>query len=158
MVISGALCALNMSIFYVDVRSRKIYLLQLLLMLALALFSCWQSGQGWTDWGIKVTWVIAQLALLAVYARLAKGMSLFKGFGMGDLLLLLAITPLFTPVTFIAFYISGLMFGLVAGLVFHHRQNMASARIPLAGLLSLWMIPFLVFEQSINDLLTSLLL
>lgn len=55
--------------------------------------------------------------------------------GLGDILLLVCLTPAFSPVNFFLFYTCGAMFALAVTLVYRRFSVARDVRIPLAGLL-----------------------
>jgi len=147
--IAFVLTLVLLTIFFTDVRTRRIYLLQLAVFYPLCMLHSWFSGQSWETLGLKTSWLAAQLLLLFIYTRFVKKIAFFEGFGLGDLLFFIAILPLFDPATFIFYYITGLLFSLcTALLLLNPARN--PAKIPLAGLLGIWMIPFLFFETQVT--------
>ncbi len=78
--------------------------------------------------------------------------NIFKqDFGLGDVLFLIAITPLFAERNFILFFISGMLIsGIIHGMVSLKNEN---KQIPLAGYLALYLIALKGVEVfSSNDL------
>lgn len=151
MLVATLLTVVLLSVFVADLRWRRIYFVQLVVLNLLSFAWFFSDAAHLLPLVLKACWVATQLLLLFVYVRLARGRKFFSGFGMGDLLFLVAIIPLFDFPGFVLYYISGLVFSLLAGFVFPPRHD-GPKRIPLAGLLSLWMIPFLFWEKTISGL------
>jgi Flp pilus assembly protein protease CpaA len=66
--------------------------------------------------------------------------------GTGDILFILAICPLASPVNFIAFYVFGLIIALTAFIILKMIKRSTSSEIPLAGILSVTLICLLLFK------------
>lgn len=68
--------------------------------------------------------------------------------GLGDILFLISITPLFSLKSYILLFIVGMAFSLVLHLIINVLRKQNS--VPLAGYLSIYFIGFLFFEQILN--------
>lgn len=64
--------------------------------------------------------------------------------GIGDILFFVVLTAAFSPINFIAFYVSSLIFTLVFSLVGFRRSPIKEQEIPLAGIISIILIPIII--------------
>jgi|GEM_PF-2079457 len=144
MLVQISISLLLVSVFLVDVLHRKVLLVQLLLAVVLTSVSFYTSERVLTELVLNIGWVATQLSVLWFYL-MARNKPFLQSFGLGDVLFLFAITPLLSTRKFIVFYVTGLLFGLTIGL-FMRYGNSTSKGLPLAGLLSLWLIPFVWFD------------
>ena len=90
------------------------------------------------------------LGLVAYFSIKSKSLvnPIDSSIGLGDILFFIAITPLFNLKPFILFFISGLLFSLMAhgiSSLFKHQKT-----IPLAGYLSLFLMLNLVLKNVFN--------
>ncbi len=140
----------NLLQFYQDLRYRAIEA-WILLLLVLSILTYAFLKYGFTEAGANMllnTGVLIILILPVVlyyYAKYRK-IDLFNYLGMGDLIFLLAITPLFSLFNFVAFYISGLILALILHQVFKLNKKYNGSTIPLAGFNSI----FLAFVLIVN--------
>ena len=93
--------------------------------------------------GVNVVITFLEYGLLVLYTYVKENTVsvLNSKIGLGDLLFLFAISPLFHPVFFILFEIVSLLITLIA-VVFFQKLNKP---IPLAGYLSLVLITYIIF-------------
>jgi len=81
------------------------------------------------------------LACLVIYVSIQRGKltNIFKAdLGLGDVLFLLAISPLFMDRNYILFFITGMLFSGIIHIIVFMRNK--SEKIPLAGYLALYLI------------------
>lgn len=149
-IISLALAAVSLSIFFTDLKLRRIYLLQVITLLLCSCTYGLLAEQPLATFLFKAGWLSSQLLLLLLYTRMVKKISFFKAFGLGDLLFFITIVPLFGPGTFVVYYISGLLFSLLVAIIFLAVARPSAFKVPLAGLFSVWMLPFLMWEDYIE--------
>jgi hypothetical protein len=88
-----------------------------------------------------------QFCLLYVYIRLTKApqASFFDSYiGVGDVLFIAAITPLFSPLNFVVFNLTAFLIISILYLITNKLISIKNKHIPLAGLLSLFLIITLI--------------
>ncbi len=131
---------------YQDFKFRAIsWPLLLLLMLLLLLTKGFQP-----ETGINLLFVAAQLVFLTLYISLKnkRFTNIIDTYlGLGDILFLVVICAAFSTYEFIIFYTAGLLFSLLAFMIYRLVNRKASAEIPLAGLMSIAMIALLIINQ-----------
>ncbi len=91
--------------------------------------------------------ILFQIAGLTLYfsLRLKKWTNITKTYlGWGDILFFFCITPLFSPVNFIAFMVIATILTLLISLSLQVLSKNRSLTIPLAGALSIVLVPFLL--------------
>ncbi len=90
---------------------------------------------------MNALFVLLVIGALFIYVGLKnrKFVNVFKtGFGIGDLLFLLAVVPLFAVENYILFFITGMFLSAVFHLLI--SKGNTAARIPLAGYLAVYLI------------------
>ncbi len=111
------------------------------------------------DCGLNMLFVIVQLVMVWGYfsVKSRKFVNITKDYlGIGDILFLLAITPLFSPVVFVLFYVTSLLVIVISIILIRLVKANKNDYIPLAGLQSALLIPIIVvdvFYKSISDLI-----
>lgn len=139
-----------------DVRSRTIWWFLPPLLFADLLWLQWEQ-LSWLSLGFNLLFIAGMLAFLTIYIAIRFGnpMDLFKRyFGLGDVLFLLAITPLCGLRPFIILFTAGTIFTLLlfgVGQLIKKRTT-----IPYAGYFSLTLLVYLSLLQSGTDVLTYL--
>lgn len=91
--------------------------------------------------------LIFELLLLTIYFSIKekKLTNLFKSYlGLGDVLFFLAIIPVFHPFLYVVFQVVGLAIILCVALVYGLIKKDWSFKVPLAGILSIFLLIFLV--------------
>lgn len=146
------LITLLLFIFFQDVKSRGVYWFLFPILMAIAFASAWQSLTA--DWLLNIGFLILMMAMLTLYVSLKekKAINITKGyFSWGDILFLLAVTPLFSLHAYILFFTAGTILSLLIHLVvmFFRKQE----TIPYAGYMSLVLVPLLIFETQVSDYL-----
>lgn len=143
-------------IFIQDLRYREVWVLLFpSLFVTVVSRELLLKGHGIVLANISVNFslLVFQLVLVYIVLHIKHKLTTHKrGFiGLGDILLLTAITPLFSPIHYQLFLFIGCFISFIFWKVFN--QNMQS--IPLAGLLSVFLIAVLVWarfmDYSIND-------
>lgn len=134
------------SIFYQDFRYREIWWFMPPLLLIGGIFYKWET-LNWQYFLFNFLFISILVSFLVVYVRIRfKSNNLFKDyFGLGDVLVLLAITPLFDFPFFIYFFTVSTIISLI-GYVFMSLFK-AQKSIPYAGYISFCVIVFLVLVQ-----------
>ncbi len=144
-----ALAALLAMLIFSDWKHRTVNVLQLM---ALGFISVILSGIALEPMellkrvGINLGWMLSQLVLVQLYFAFKERQ--FRSIiddkiGLGDLVFFAAITPLFDPYTFILFYLSSLLFALLAfGAMRKWLSEHQSATIPLVGTCAVWLTVF----------------
>lgn len=141
-----ALIAVLATIVYQDFRYREIWWFTPPLLFIGACFYKWQTLD-WQQFGFNFLFTGILIGFLAVYVRIRFGSNnLFKEyFGLGDVFLLFAITPLFGFPFFIYFFTCATIISLIGHLIlilFKARKS-----IPYAGYVSACTIAFLLLVQ-----------
>lgn len=141
-----AVIAVLVSIVYQDFRYRAIWWFTPPLLLIGAFFYQWET-LNWQHFGFNVLFIVVVLGFLVVYIRIRfKSMNLFKEyFGLGDALVLLAITPLFAFPFFVYFFTFSTVISLAGYLVASLFK--AQKTIPYAGYVSVCTIAFLLLAH-----------
>lgn len=151
MILIGLFLVLIIS-FYQDLRFRGIqwFFFPLILMFSIVL----NWGKCWDSVFYNLAFIAFCLGGLTVYLSIKEGrlINITQGFfSWGDILILIALTPLFTFETFVLFFTIGtvltLVFHLLTSLIV--RQN----TIPYAGYMSLITICFLILEEHLLNII-----
>lgn len=91
---------------------------------------------------INSLFIAFQMAVILVFSwiKFKQVKNIFTQiFGLGDLLFLIMICPLFSPVNFVFFYILSLAFSLLVYLILKYLKIYNDTKIPLAGLQSFFL-------------------
>lgn len=139
------LIILLVGISYQDIRSRQIhiFLLSILLLITITL-NYLTNGLSYIDTIKIIGFVLINIIGLFVYysvksRRLINPIDKFLGFG--DIIFLIAVSPLFTLNKFILFFVTGLLFSLFIHLIIKNFSE--NKTIPLAGYLSVYLLIFM---------------
>ena len=140
------LVMLLMLIFLQDLKTRSVYWFLFPVLMALSFIFAWRSIT-WA-WAWNIGFLLLMMTVLTVYVSLKESrlVNITKGyFSWGDILFLLAVTPLFSLQLYVFFFTAGTVISLLIHLVSmrFHRQD----TIPYAGYMSLFLIPFIVFKD-----------
>ena len=127
--------------FYQDQKYRAIswIIFPVLSLLSIGIFFQWDFSL--KNIGLNLLFLTIVLFSLTLYLSIKekKIVNIINGrFGLGDILFLLAVTPLFGNENYILFFISGMFLSAIFHLIIS-RGNL-SAKIPLAGYLALYII------------------
>jgi len=141
-----AVILILVSILYQDFRYREIWWFTPPLLLIGAIIYKWEI-LNWHYFLFNFLFISLVISFLVVYVRIRfKSSNLFKDyFGLGDVLVLLAITPLFAFPYFIYFFTISTVFSLIGYLTLSLFK--AQKSIPYAGYISFCVIVFLVLVQ-----------
>lgn len=160
-------CVPLFGIIYQDFKSRQIYWFWPPLLFVLFFFQSVQEISGIEivkNVSISTLFVVVNLLMVSLYFSLKekKWINIFKRhFGIGDFLFFLALTPVFSPINFVIFFvISLILIGLVHVILITFGQK-AIKTIPLAGWLSVLLVIALLlnaFLFNINPLNDDLLI
>lgn len=138
---------------YQDVRHRGIHWLVFPLLFLSAL---WLSGTpDWKVMAVNAGIFCGMLVLLSIYLSLKEGrlVQLTKGyFGWGDILFLLAVTPLFDTLEYLMFF----TIGTLLSLIIHGVSSLIvrQANVPYAGYMALMGMVTLLFPEVFISLLS----
>lgn len=135
-------------IFFQDVKSRAIWWFLPPILFVFILFDKSEEIE-FIQIVMNIVFIVGILLALLIYLRFRfgkEGKSFFKYFGMGDLLYLLAITPILKLSGFIYFFTISTIFTLVI----HYLINLMRLQknIPYAGYLSLCTMTFLILKET----------
>lgn len=138
-----------------DVKYRGVHWSVFLLLLASA--AIYGSGLAWRDIGFNLLFLAGLLSALTLYLSLKQGhiVDITKGyFSWGDILFLVALTPLFTWRMYMVLFVFGTMGVLIIHLVVHLFRPQKT--VPYAGYMAVITSAFLFFEPQVNLFLTNL--
>lgn len=138
-----AVIVILLSILYQDFRYREIWWFTPPLLL-IGGFIYNRENLNWEHFGFNFLFISILISFLVVYVRIRfKSTNLFRDyFGLGDVLVLLAITPLFGFPFFIYFFTASTIVSLLGYLLASLFKTQKS--IPYAGYISLCTLAFLV--------------
>jgi hypothetical protein len=141
-----AVILILVSILYQDFRYREIWWFTPPLLLIGGLIYKWET-LNWQFFLFNFLFISVLISFLVVYVRIRfKSSNLFKDyFGLGDVLVLLAITPFFGFPYFIYFFTFSNLFSLIGYFIFSLFK--AQKSIPYAGYISFCAIVFLILVQ-----------
>ena len=91
---------------------------------------------------INALFVLFQISIIYLFSwiKYKERRNIFKSvFGFGDLLFLIMIIPLFSPLNFIVFFIASIIFSLLVYSIINRLRIYKKQRVPLAGLQSLFL-------------------
>ena len=153
MIILLTFIAILVLCFYQDVRHRGIHWFVFPLILAGAFFVNWERFDLMVL-AYNVGFVLFLLLGLTFYLTLKEGklVNITKGyFSIGDILFLLALTPLFSIQWFVIFF----TFGTILTLVFHLIALLIKPQktIPYAGYMAIVCIGYLAFDEQLHQLI-----
>ena len=143
------LCILIFIVAYEDIRSQKIHLWVLLVLIVYAGFYGFFYERYYTIklWFIflNLLFVIINLSFIFFYFKILKKIktSFFSLLGEGDLLFWCVPILLFSTKHFIIYWISSLLFSLILHVIFDKLYKNKESRIPLAGYQSLLLILYM---------------
>ncbi len=142
-----ALIAVLATIIYQDFRYREIWWFTPPLLFIGAFAYKWQT-LNWQHFAFNFLFIGILIVFLVIYVRFRFGSNnLFQEyFGLGDVLLLLAITPIFGFPFFIYFFTGATIISLIGHLVFTLFKT--SKSIPYAGYISACTVVFLLLVQT----------
>ena len=153
MLILISFIAILVLCFYQDVRFRGIHWFVFPLVLAGALTLNWDQLD-LIVLAYNIGFVVFLLLGLTFYLTLKeqKLVNITKGyFSLGDILFILALTPLFTIQWFVIFF----TFGTIITLMFHLIASMIKPQktIPYAGYMAIVCIGYLAFDEQLHQLI-----
>lgn len=139
------LIILLVGISYQDIRSRQIHIFLLsLLLLITVILNYLTKDINYIDTIKIIGFVLINITGLFVYYSI-KFRQLInpidKFLGLGDIIFLIAVSPLFTLNKFILFFVTGLLFSLFTHLIIKNFSEKKT--IPLAGYLSIYLLVFM---------------
>jgi len=135
------------TIFFQDYRNRLVY--WFLFPIVGILYSTLHLEKAGTfqfvvNSGINLTLIALMLLTLFVYARAILKRAFFETFGLGDLLLFVAISFSFSPATFLVLFVCSILFSILLYITLKNRSTHTT--IPLAGNISLFFSVILVLD------------
>lgn len=151
----SCLMVLMMVVAIQDFRDRAISAyLPLLVFISSFLYAyCWvETRELATITALNISLLLFQFAILYLYVRIfKKADSLTESYlGWGDILFLLALSPLFSPLNFIIFNLLAFVLVAVGYLLYTQINKNANKHIPLAGLFALLLGPALLIIKITN--------
>lgn len=141
----------NLVIFYQDVTTRSVVWYLFPAVAAIGVLHAYGELHSWQNvlvqTGINMGMLLLQVVLLKLYFILKKqrGGFIDNQIGIGDILFLIACCGYFSPINFLFFYCTGLLFSLFLHLVINlvSKGYKQEGSVPLAGYLALFMIFFI---------------
>ncbi len=140
MVVSAIHITIVILLFFVmiqDLRYRAIHILLPVAIFVLGIIRHVIKEWFWIDLLMNILFVLLIMAGLAAYLSLKnrRAVNPFKmDIGWGDVLFLLAVTPLFSSMSYMFFFISGMLLAIVCHIINHCITK--TRTIPLAGYLA----------------------
>ncbi len=128
-----------LSIFYQDVKERKVYWFFfpiLAIVCGILHYNNVLPELFFMSTIINLTFVSILLLILLLYSRYKLKIKFSDAFGLGDVLLFIALSFAFSSVSFLILFISSLIFSLM--LHFILKTNSKNKTVPLAGYMSLF--------------------
>lgn len=140
------------AMIYQDLKSRAIHwIFILLLSVSSGLLTYLQGNLNLYNVGVSLTFVIVLFSVVFIFLYVKNGngiRSMKESIGLGDVLYLLAIIPLFHFRNYILYIIAG-MFASI--LIYALTQKVRKEdTVPLAGYLSMLLLPILIYQFYIN--------
>lgn len=92
---------------------------------------------------INTAFVLFQLGIIYLFTwiRFKERKNIFKSsFGLGDFLFLIMIIPMFSPVNYILFFLTSIIFSLILFMLLRVLNLYKKEKVPLAGFQSLFLI------------------
>jgi len=127
------------SIFYKDLKERKVYWFFFpIIALLSGILHCdnVMLESFFLSTIINLTFISILLLVILLYSKYKLKMKFSDTFGLGDVLLFIALSFTFTSVSFLVLFISALIFSLL--LHFIVKNNQKNKTVPLAGYMSLF--------------------
>jgi uncharacterized membrane protein len=144
------LTALLLIIFYQDMRHRAVMWVLFPVLFCLSIWYDYKNLQ-WDNLLFNVAFIVFLLGALTLYVsiRQKKLTAIWQGFfSWGDILFIVAITPLFEIFQYIYFFTFGTLLVLLLHVLFVRYSK--NKTVPYAGYLSLITLLFLAFEGQFN--------
>ena len=129
-------------ITYQDIRNRHVHVFLLIALFSAAVIINYFSNNLNYFEALKIVgFVLLNMVGLTIYFSL-KSRKLInpidKFLGLGDVIFLISITPIFTLKRYMAYFITGLLFSLLVHMLF--KNFVTDKTVPLAGYLSIYLI------------------
>ncbi len=99
------------------------------------------------NFSINIGFVFFQLVILIIYISVKNKRPVFiinSHLGLGDVLFLVVMCIVFSPVNFIVFYVGSLIFSLIAFISYMLTTRKASENIPLAGMIAILLVALII--------------
>lgn len=137
-----------LAIIYQDLTYRKIHIALPVVLMLLLIVGTYRNGNLNINSMLEILmFLILNMIGIFVYFSF-KNKKIVNPFakyiGLGDILFLIAILPLFILRTYMLFFITGMLFSLLLYLIFKNRLKFNS--IPLAGYLSLYLATLMILN------------
>ncbi len=152
LVLKLGLLVILLLIFYQDLRFQAVswifFLLGFLINSVLAVKSL-SFPDILLNMVIILLFIFFQLAIIYLFSwvKFKKRINIFSSvFGLGDLLFLIMILPVFSPLNFILFFIVSLVFTLLVFVALKGFNLLKIKKVPLAGLQSLFLFLVILFQ------------
>ena len=150
--IKSLLLLILLMILYQDLRYQAVSWIFFLLGFALILYNSIAESKGidlLIHISINTFFVLFQMCIIYLFSwvKFKRRKNIFKSvFGLGDLLFLIMVIPLFSPFKFVVFFLCSSLFTLLTYLLLKALKLYKKERVPLAGLQSLFLI-FVLISQ-----------
>lgn len=138
-------------LFIQDIKHRLVHVGLLILLLFITLVYWYINNFEIRLLLFNFAFIIVNLGSLKLYTIMTKKEKtddLIYGLGLGDILFFIAITPLFSTLNYILFFISGLFVSMLTHLLVSIKTK--NKLIPLAGYLSIYLVCFIGYFKYLN--------
>lgn len=152
-----ALIGILLAIFVQDFQKKAVHWILFPLLLGFSSWYGWKYNLSMQVL-INIIFVVFILSFLTLYVSLKqrKLTAIWKGyFNWGDILFLLAITPLFVFPVYLVYFTIGTILTLILHVALLLLTKKKSAAIPYAGYMALPAILFLLLDRTINTFILS---
>jgi len=134
--------AISIALAYQDIMDRAVSAWLVIVLALASIFQFYETKGLWLNLFLNlgylsIVFLMSWLVMVLIFKR-----DLSKLIGMGDILFLLAITPLFEIYQFIYWFIISIIFSLMFHLLLNKLLKMRKETIPLVGYLSICLILF----------------
>lgn len=149
----------TLGISYQDFKQRAVHVVFLLLLFALGVWEATVLGRSIGEMLFSLSFVTTILTFMTLYLRAKAGFwvnPLKEHLGLGDVLFFLAVIPLFSPQGYMWFFISGLLGCLLVYTLL--KTVIGKDSIPLAGMLSVYLLGLKILESQAGYSLFNLIL
>lgn len=139
------------SIFYQDLKERKVTLLLLLLSILLGGITHYSKNFDvifLTNIAINSVFLVLLFFVLYIYSKFVLKKHLLETMGLGDFLFFITLAVSFPPITFLTIFVSSLIFSLLLFKVIQSRLTIKT--VPLAGFQALFVVLIILVNTLCN--------
>lgn len=150
-VLLSLLSVILVVLFIQDIKYRLVHIGILVLLFIISIVYWYVNSLEIIPLLYNFTFITINLISLKLYTLMTKKEKtedLIYGLGLGDILFFIAITPLFSTLNYILFFITGLLLSMLIHLLVSLQNK--NRLIPLAGYLSIYLIGFIGWFKLTN--------